>query len=178
MNPARTGRGRPVTNWAVRVLMRRIEDGESRWGIPRWDLLAVLPDPDPPNGIERRLVHAQAGQHDFEWSGMRVPLFRDAAESYWYNLVGREPSLCVICRPGEDIDLEPFAVTANHDEAGAHMETDDTVFRAPLPQEFLAPLEEFVMTHYEPAEPRKRRRRNWAAEASDDKGPRSGPAGD
>ena len=64
-----------------------------------------------------------------------IYLFRDAAESYWYNLVGREPSLCVVCRPGNDIELEPFAVTANYDEAGAYMEADDTVFSAPLPPE-------------------------------------------
>lgn len=162
----RTGRGRPVKYWSVRVLMRRTEDERSRWGIPRWELLAVLPEREPPESPERHLVHEAPGQHDFEWRGLRVALFRDAAESYWYNLVGREPSLFVICRPGDDVDLEPFAVTANYDEAGASMEADDTVFKAPLPAELVPELEEFVMTHYQPAEPRKRRRRNWSAEAA------------
>ncbi|MDZ7786695.1 MAG: DUF3305 domain-containing protein [Halofilum sp. (in: g-proteobacteria)] len=174
----RTGRGRPVTIWSVRVLMRRSEDPGSRWGIPRWELLAVLPDGDPPAAPERKLVHEASGQHDFEWRGLSMPLFRDAAESYWYNLVGREPSLCVICRAGEDIDLEPFAVTANYDEAGAFMEADDTVYKAPLPAELLPELEEFVMTHYKPAEPRKRRRRNWSAEAADGGRKGSDPAGE
>jgi hypothetical protein len=164
---ARTGQGRPEKIRPVRVMMRRSENPDSPWGIPRWELLAVLPDTDPPQHRERRLVHKAEGQHDFEWSGLRVVLFRDAAESYWYNLVGRDPSLCVICRPGEDIDLEPFTVTANYDEAGAHMEADDTVFSAPLPAELVTELEEFVMTHYRPVEPHKRKRRNWAAEAED-----------
>jgi len=147
--------------------MRRREDPDSPWGIPRWELLAVLPDNDPPAAPRRRLVHQAEGQHDFEWRGLQVHLFRDAAESYWYNLVAREPALCVICRAGDDIDLEPFAVTANHDEAGAHMEADDTVFSAPLPAELGYALERFVMTHYRPVEPHKRRRRDWAAEAED-----------
>lgn len=174
----RTGRGRPLASWGVRVLMRRREDESSRWGIPQWDLLAVLPDPEPGAAPQRRLVHEAEGQHDFEWSGLRVYLFRDSAESYWYNLVGREPSLFVICRPGEDVELEPFAVTANHDEAGAHLEADDTVFSAPLPAAFVPELEEFVMTHYRPTEPRKRRRRDWAAEAENGRGRKgSNPAG-
>lgn len=163
----RTGRGRPLESASVRVLMRRRENPDSPWGIPHWEVLGVLPDNDPPENLERRLVHQSDGQHDFEWAGLRVHLFRDAAESYWYNLVGREPSLCVICRAGDDIDLEPFVVTANYDEAGAHMEADDTVFSAPLPAELGYQLENFVMTHYKPVEPHKRRRRNWAAEAED-----------
>lgn len=172
----RTGRGRPLASRGVRVLMRRREDNESPWGVPQWDLLAVLPDPEAPPEPRRRLVHEAEGQHDFEWSGLRVYLFRDSAESYWYNLVGREPSLFVICRPGEDIELEPFAVTANYDEAGAYMEVDETVFSAPLPAAFVSELEEFVMTHYRPSEPRKRKRRDWAGEAEhgrEKQGPRS-----
>lgn len=155
----------PLARHAVRVLMRRGESRESRWRNVRWELLAILPDPQPPIERSRRLVHQAEGQHDFEWSGLHVPLYRDAAESYWYNLVGREPSLFVICRPGTDIDLEPFGVSANYDEAGAHMETDDSVFSAPLPAALANELESFVMAHYKPSEPKKRRRRNWAAEA-------------
>lgn len=166
----RTGRGRPLASRGVRVLMRRSEDERSRWGIPRWELLAVLSDPEPPAEVQRRVVHEAEGQRDFEWTGLRVYLFRDAAESYWYNLVGREPSLFVICRPGDHIELEPFAVTANYDEAGAYMESDETVFSAPLPGAFVPELEEFVMTHYRPVEPRKRRRRDWAEEAGHGRG--------
>lgn len=164
---SRVGLGRPVSRWPVRILMRRREDEDSPWGIPQWDLLAVLPDNDPPLVPQRRLVHGGPGQRDFEWTGLEVPLFRDAAESYWYNLVGREPSLFVVCRPGADVELEPFAVSANYDEAGAYMEADDTVFSAPLPAGLVAELEEFVMTHYRPVEPRRRRRRDWASEAAD-----------
>lgn len=170
----RTAQGRPLASWPVRVLMRRLEGKHSPWGIPRWELLAVLPDSGDAKGLQRRLIHEAEGQCDFEWTGLQVLLYRDAAESYWYNLVGREPSLFVICRPGEDTDLEPFAVSANYDEAGAYMETDDTVFSAPLPAAFVPQLEEFVMTHYRPVEPHKRRRRDWAGEAEHGRG-KEGP---
>lgn len=159
---------RPLERHAVRVLMRRSENRQARWRNARWELLAVLPDPEPPMERLRRRVHDADGQHDFEWTGLYVPLYRDAAESYWYNLVGREPSLFVICRPGQDIDLEPFGVSANYDEAGAHLETDDSVFSAPLSAVLATELERFVMAHYKPAEPKKRRRRNWAAETEHD----------
>lgn len=174
----RTGRGRPLASHPVKVLMRRSENPDSRWGIPRWELLGVLPDVEPPESLQRRVIHQAQGQRDFEWSGLRVYLFRDAAESYWYNLVGREPSLFVICRPGDGIELEPFAVTANYDEAGAHQETDDTVFSAPLPSVFVPELEEFVMTHYRPVEPRKRRRRDWTAESEHGRGQKESDSSD
>lgn len=174
MSTERTGRGRPRESWGVRVLMRRGEIVRGRWTYPHWELLAVLPDPEPPAELARKTVHETDDYLDFEWRGLTVPLFRDAAESYWYNLVGKEPSLFVVCRPGTDLDLEPFAVSANYDEAGAYMETDDSVFRAPLPAAFGPRLEEFVMNHYRPEPPRKRRRRNWAAEATDDGPPSNG----
>lgn len=171
MSTERTGRGRPREQWGVRVLMRRGESRQGRWTQPRWEVLAVLPDPEPPAELTRQTVHETAEHVDFEWRGLSVPLFRDAAESYWYNLVGQDPSLFVICRPGEDLDLEPFAVSANYDEAGAYMETDESVFRATLPPSFGPRLEEFVMNHYRPEAPRKRRRRNWVAEDRDGRSP-------
>ena len=167
----RTGRGRARERWPVRVLMRRTEIEHKGWVTPRWAVLAVLPDPEPPAARRRRTVHEGGDGIDFEWTGLEVALFRDAAETYWFNLVGREPSLFVICRAGEDIDLEPCLVTASHDEAGAHMETDDAVFAAPLPDALGPRLEAFVMAHYRPQPPRRRQRRNWTA--GDDDEPRS-----
>ncbi|MEX1081356.1 MAG: DUF3305 domain-containing protein [Halofilum sp. (in: g-proteobacteria)] len=164
---SRTGRGRALDHWPVRVLMRRSEIDRGAWSYPRWELTGILPDPDPPPGRVSRVVHETDRTLDLEWIGLSIPLFRDAAESYWYNLVGREPSLFVICRAGTDIDLEPFLVTANYDEAGAHMEADDQVLATPLPQAFGPALEQFVMQHYRPEPPRKRQRTRW----SDDESP-------
>jgi len=162
----RTGLGRPVVTWSVRVLLRRREIERGGWTAAHWELLGVFPVTARADAVARRLVHHGDASWDFEWSGLSLPLFRDAAESYWYNLVGREPSIFVVGRPGEDIDLEPVAVTVNYDEAGAYMESDDTVLAAPLPDWLGPSLEEFVMNHYRPEPPRKRKRRDWAAEAT------------
>lgn len=161
----RTGRGRPLERWPVRVMMRRSEVDRGTWSQSRWEVVGVLPDGEPPAEPERRIIHQTPTSFDAEWRGLAIPLFRDAAESYWYNLVGRQPSLFVICRPGADIELAPFAVSANYDEAGAFMEADDTVFSIPLPEAFGAALEAFVMAHYRPEAPRKRRRRPWSDDA-------------
>lgn len=157
---ARTGRGRPAEQWPVRVLMRRSEVDRGTWSYPRWELVGVLPDEEAPTARSWRIIHETEAALDLEWRGLAIPLFRDAAESYWYNLVGREPALFAICRPGDDIDMEPFSVTANYDEAGAHMEADDKVLSIPMPQAFGPRLEQFVMQHYQPQAPRKRRRQD------------------
>jgi hypothetical protein len=115
-------------------------------------------------------VHSDGGVDRFIWPGFTLRLYKASAESYWYNLVGRTPSLFVVCRENADGGLEPCMVTADHDEAGAHMEADDTVFSAPMPPEIHQRLERYVMAHYKPTPPRKRRRENWKEQ---DIGPRS-----
>lgn len=163
----RTGRGRPAETWPVKVLMRRTHTHQT--GSPAWDLLALLPDPRPPARRTREPVHEAPGQLDVQWSGLAIPLFRDAAESYWFNLVGRAPRLFAICRPGADLEPEPFAVSADEDEAGTYLETDELVFGAPLPAILAPRLEAFVATHYRPTPPRKRAKGDWAEDADDDK---------
>lgn len=134
------------------------------WKVPHWDLISfVAGTPGGSNNREATLIRAESDRQQWLWRGLRVCLHRDSAESYWYNLVGRQPSLFLICRPGDD-GLEPYQVTADYDQAGAHMEADDTVFSAPIPPEIHVWLEAFVMQHYRPAPPKKRKRTNWTEE--------------
>ena len=93
-------------------------------------------------------------------------LYRDGAESYWHNLVGQHPSLFVICRADGKGEIAPFAVTADYDEAGAHMEADDTVFAVPIPPEIHRWIEEYVIANCHPTPPVKRQRKRWT-EAAD-----------
>lgn len=161
----RTGRGRPVEHWPVRVLMRRSEVACGAWSYPRWEVAGILPDPQAPAGRCWRIVHETEAYMDVEWRGLAVLLFRDAAASYWHNLVGRAPSLFVICRPGADLDLEPFAVSADCEDAGTHMDADDEVLSTPLPQAFGPQLENFVMQHYRPEPPDSRGRQARSEES-------------
>jgi len=136
------------------------------WRLPVWRLIGFVAGQAVTGDRPKRLpVHAGEGQSQWLWTGLNLALFRDSAESYWYNLVGRRPSLFLVCREEVAGELVPFTVTANYDEAGAHMEADDQVFSAPIPPELHLQLETFVMQHYRPQPPVKRKRVNWTEKA-------------
>ena len=138
------------------------------WNLPVWRLIGFVAGQAVTGDSPQRLpVHTDGEQAQWLWTGLSVALFRDSAESYWYNLVGRRPSLFLICREESPGELVPYTVTANYDEAGAHMEADDQVFSAPIPREVHLQLEAFVMQHYRPQQPEKRKRVKWTEKADD-----------
>lgn len=149
----------------VAVIMSRRMATHRGWSYPRWELEGVVAGAVTEAEPRRERVHADDGVEELMWRGFALRLHKDSAESYWYNLVGRHPSLFVVCRENGDGELEPCLVTADHDEAGAHMEADDAVFSAPMPAEIHQRLEAYVMDHYKPEPPRKRKRENWKEEA-------------
>lgn len=151
----------------VSVIMERERIQHRNWVVPRWRLVGVVAGQQvAEQNPGSTLVHDDDGREQLLWTGFRLRLYRDSAESYWYNLVGRQPSLFLICREDPEGDLVPFMVTANYDEAGAHMEADDQVFSAPIPAEIRDWLEQYVMNNYRPEPPKKRKRKNWTEEAT------------
>lgn len=164
-----------ASEFTVAVIMEREQIRHRNWLVPRWRLVGIVPG----EGIAERnpgarVIHDDHGREQVLWSGFRVRLYRDSAESYWYNLVGANPSLFLICRQDPEGDLVPFMVSANYDEAGAHMEADDQVFSAALPPEMRQWLEHFVMDHYRPEAPKKRKRDNWKQEDPRGQAPAAG----
>lgn len=138
------------------------------WHLPVWRLIGFVAGQAVTGEHHRRTpVHTGEGRSQWLWTGLSLALFRDSAESYWYNLMGRRPSLFLVCREDAEGELAPFTVTANYDEAGAHMEADDQVFSAQIPPELHLQLESFVMQHYRPEPPVKRKRVNWTEKADD-----------
>lgn len=160
------------------VLLERRMISRSFWSLPSWYLHAVA--------IGEHLVAAgassgghgvAAGQSDkgdlFAWSGFEVTLYKDACERYWHALIGDKPLVYVICRDvTDDLDsadtnaltLQPEVVTIDYDDASAAAETDSPVLSAPIPSELYRYMEKFVLTHYQPREFKKRKRRNWSEE--------------
>jgi len=114
----------------------------------------VRVDPDECTDAAPLVADAGDGVQDYSWDDQWLRLRPDAAESYWYNLTSSQPSLFVVCRPGESLELEPFLVTADGGEAGTMMEMDETVFSIALPEELGPWIEHWVLTHYRPG-PRK-----------------------
>jgi hypothetical protein len=158
----------PDARFPLSAVMECTRSKRGPWRLPVWHLIGFVAGQAMTGEAPQRLpVHTSDGQTQWLWSGLSVALFRDSAENYWYNLVGRQPSLFLVCREGAAGELVPFTVSANYDEAGAHMEADDLVFSAPIPPELHLQLEAFVMQYYQPQPTEKRKRVNWTEKADD-----------
>lgn len=148
----------------VSVIMERRLVRQGRWSVANWEAVGTIPY-DPAAGIKRKqLVRDGDESQQYIWSGFPLNLYRDGAENYWYNLGGANPSLYVLCHEDPGGDVEPFSVTANHDEASAGMEGDDRVYATPIPAEIYREIEKFVVKHFEPKEKKVRKRKNWSGD--------------
>lgn len=155
--------GVPRLSLPVAVIMGCKSVRGAGWEVPSWRVVGVVagagvPGPEAKGapacaaGDERRLI----------WGGLRLQFYRDAADSYWVNLTGQQPSLFVLCSETEDGTVVPYSVTADQNEACSGVEGDDRVFATPIPPEVYHQLEQFVVEHNVPQQKRKRKRKNWA----------------
>lgn len=97
---------------------------------------------------------------DFLWGGIHLNLYKDQVESYYHNLMAPQAMLYVIVRVQDNI-LTPVLVSASFDEANAYIESSDDAHPVPMPAEVYPWVERFVLEHYQPEPPRKRKRKNW-----------------
>ena len=153
----------PRVSLPVAVIMGRRMVAGRGWAVPSWRVVGVVAGAGLPGGEARGTpVHHDAEEEHFLWGGLRLELYRDAAESYWVNLTGAQPSLFVLCTEA-DGGLVPRQVTADQNDACSGVEGDDRVFAAAIPPEVYKRLEAFVIEHHTPREKRKRRRVDWSA---------------
>lgn len=159
-------RMQPLVSIPVAAILARKEISRSGWSLANWEGVAVLAGERFAEGKARRepLQETEKGTQ-YLWDGLRLELFRDAAETYWFNLTGTRPSLFIICQEQEGGELVPVSVTADHADSTSAVEADCKVFAVPIPADVLRQLEEFVMTYFEPEPPRKRRRQEWSEQA-------------
>lgn len=139
------------------------------WPTRQWKLAAVICDEQGPDSIEGPVTIRESKTiSQFLWKGLKLELFLDAAEGYWYNLLSDIPFVFVVCDHDEEDDNAvpvPYLVTASQDEAGAHLETDCLVLSSPLPANLRDKVEEYVVNNYVPKTKKKRKRKNWAQES-------------
>ncbi|NIR31984.1 MAG: DUF3305 domain-containing protein [Gammaproteobacteria bacterium] len=157
--------------FSVSVVMERRQIRHRGWSVPQWEAVGVVAGESVGEGSEPVVVHVGADREQQLWPGFVLDLARGNAESYWYNLVGSKPSLYIICQVDDGGALAPVRVTADYDEAGAHVEADDEVFAVSIPPEIYQRLERYVVENYKPAPPKKRKRKDWAKEILGDKPP-------
>ena len=154
----------------VTVLFECRHARSGRWVEEQWEVVAVVAGKDVARDeSETTLVHEDAECRRYLWSGLRLSLYKDACESYWYNLMSEQPYLYVVCHMDENEDgeesLNPVQVSADQQEATGHMETDDRVYSVPMPEQVHQWVERFVVENYVPEEKKKRKSTQWAKES-------------
>jgi hypothetical protein len=155
-----------VSDIPITVIMERKEISRGAWTVPSWQAVGVAAGGSLASAAAAGTpVRSDSETKQYLWGNIPLELHSDWAESYRYNLIGDKPRLFVVCTGTEDGELRPVIVTANPDEASAHLEGDEQVFATPIPPEIYKELERFVVEYYVPTPRRKRKRKNWSKSA-------------
>jgi hypothetical protein len=146
----------------VAVVLERRIDSDKKWTYPSWRLFAVVAGENIQTQDQQVTIHDNGATQRIFHGGLRLDLFKDGSEGYWYNLLSADPYLFVVC-DGEqgDMEITPVYVTVNQDEATGNLESDDIVLSAPMPAEIRDLLERYVVNHYQPELKKKRKRKDW-----------------
>lgn len=168
--------GLEQSRFPVSVIMAHEQVTVGQWHVQRSRVVGVIAGEH--SGEEAgigRLIHDESGMQQYLWGGFEIRLYKDATESYWLNLVGKQPSLFIVCREDQtDGHCVPLKVTANYDEAGAYMEADATVMSAPMPPEVYRWLEQYVVENFKPVEGKSRKREAWFGKEAEQRLPPRG----
>lgn len=146
----------------IAVTVDRKIDKSKKWAFPSWHVFSIVTGEDITTSDQRVTEHDGGKIKRYFWSGLKLNLYKDGSEGYWYNLLSQTPYLFVIC-DGEvgDMEVKPRYVTANQDEANGHLESDDLVLSIAMPASIRQLLEQYVITHYRPVKKKKRKRKDW-----------------
>ena len=158
-----------IPEFKVSIVIERQEKTVNSWTTYQWELAAILSDAEGPESLQGPItIRESSSRSQYMWKGLKIRLYVDAAEGYWYNLLSDVPYAFVVCQTDATDDEEvpiPLLVTVSQDEAGAHLETDSIVLSGPLPNHIRDSTEEFVVNNYVPQTRKKRKRRDWYKES-------------
>jgi hypothetical protein len=147
-------------SFAVRVLMRPGRLHPQPWMPRTLEVIGVVADSD--QASSDGVTHSAAGEDGIQiYRGLRVRLHLDEAESYYHNLTVERPRCFVVTREDETGEQAPFLATLSYDEANAYLEGDDQVHAVDLAPELYRWVEAYVLSHYLPAQRKKRKRTEW-----------------
>ena len=151
-------------SFPVAVILARQQVTHGKWTVPQWRAAGLVAGNSVPSRDSwRTLVHTgDDGAEHYLWGGLTLKIEKEHLEGYYNNLVGGQPALFILCHEDPHGNPEPYAVTADGEEATAGLECDSLVYRAAIPEEIYPAIERFVVQHYVPREPKKRKRKNWS----------------
>lgn len=158
-----------IPEFKVAVVLEKQEKRVKSWISYEWEVAAILSDKEGPDFLEGPITIRESAQtSQYLWKGLKIKLYVDAAEGYWYNLLSDVPYAFIVCEldtVDDDAIPIPHLVTISQDEAGAHLETDSLVMSGPLPADIRDSAEQFVVNNYIPQVKKKRKRRDWYKES-------------
>jgi len=138
----------------VSAVMLR-EDSQHPWADSKWSLLGLIPRLSQ----DELLAASEKGDVHY-WPDLTLQLYPLHCDSYYHNLSSQKVRVYLVCNQDGDLP-KPLLLTVDYDEAASYMETGEQVFDAPLSVELCEWLERFVLMHYQPQSPKKRRRKKW-----------------
>ena len=148
--------------FSVSVIVEYVKTPDNRWEDGQWRVAGVIAaGPDDQATTSPRQLHAATQARQYLHTGLNLRLYKDDAESYYYNLVSDNPGVFVICSQEAGEPLQPFIATLSYGEATSYMETDVRVERVDMPAELYHSLEHYVLANYVPEKRKKRKRENW-----------------
>ena len=144
----------------VSVITAREPVGGNPWIEERWKVAGVITgERSASANITRTLVRYGPEGEQYLWTGFVLRLHSSEADAYYFNIIGQSPKLYVYCEHDDSGEPRPRAVTAEYIEAISHLETGNAAFAVPMPPEVYRIVEQFVVDHYVPEEPKSRRKR-------------------
>lgn len=147
----------PSDHFSVSAVMLKLSS-QHPWADDVWSLAGLVP------GLSQdELVQIEEKGELHIWSDLQLQLYPLHCDSYYHNLISDQPKVYLVCGQNEDSSAppQPLLLTLDYDEAASYMETDEAVFSTALSDELGIFLERFVLTHYQPEQPKKRRRQKW-----------------
>lgn len=143
------------------VLTTREPVAGNPWISERWRVLGVVAEGENrSDSPARQLVRSGPDGDQYRWNGFALELRASEADNYYHNLIGGNPSVYVLAQEDEDGELIPQGVTIDYIEALAYAEFGNEGLAVPMPAEIYRTIEQFVLDHYVPEEPRSKRKRD------------------
>lgn len=153
------GQGVLVDKIPLSVITAREPVVGNPWISERWRVLGVVAGPAADGGnVTRTVLRSGPEGEQYLWSGFVLRLHASEADSYYYNIVGQNPSLYVFCQEDEGGEPCPRAITAEYIEAMAQNETGSAAHAVPMPPEVYRCIEQYVLEHFVPEEPKMKRK--------------------
>ena len=131
------------------------QQSQHPWGHDNWSLAGVVPGLLPQEIVQ---IESQGELHI--WSDLVLKLYPLHCEAYYQNLMSQQAKLYLVCQQQNE-HPKPLLLTVDYDEAASYMETSELVLNTELPDNIYIWLEQFVVNHYQPQAPQKRRRKQW-----------------